>query len=367
MPSILSTHPIAATIWHPTKNGDRTPANTTRGQHVKIWILMPCKHEGCDCPHEYETCPSNIFRKDGTIAGCGHCCTAPKHQCKHKMIAHTHPEIAAQWHPTKNGALTPKEFSHGSNVDIWWLCPIKCEHGCLHEWRTSINMRCGGQECGCPFCVHQKVCIHNSIVTTESQIAAEWDYKKNIELDPTTIARSSNRKAYFLCPSGHSYCSIVGNRCLHGYGCPACKHKTQKFIYEFLKSRYPDTDPEFKLEETGLRRFDFCIPSLRIIIEVDGPQHFMQVMNWQSADDTRAIDIYKTRAALAAGFNVIRISQKDVHSSSFRGDGTWTTDALLSAIENASRTRIQYISRDPEMYRAHVDALPHQLLLRDMR
>jgi hypothetical protein len=91
------------------------------------------------------------------------------------------------------------------------------------------------------------------------------------------------------------------------------------------------------------------------------------VANWQSADDTRAIDIDKTLAALAAGFNVIRISQEDVYSSSFRGDGTWTTDALLSAIENASRTRIQYISRRPEMYRAHVDALPPQLLLRAMR
>ena len=437
MPSILSTHPTAASIWHPTKNGARTPTNTTRGQHLKIWILMQCKHEGCNCPHEYEVVPSNFFRKDGTIAKCGHCCLA--HHCKHKMIAHTHPEIAAelhpkkngevtaesipsysnqelcflcpkkfecgcpheyksivsnrtrhgngcpfcgdspknvcvhrsivhthpeiaaQWNPTKNGGLTPTEFSHGSNVDIWWLCPIKCEHGCLHEWRARINTRCGRKH-GCPYCAptHKKVCIHNSIVTTEPQVAAEWDYVKNVGLDPTTIPRSSEIEAYFTCLNGHSYCATVGNRCRGGTGCPTCKHKTQKFLYEFLKSHYPDTENEFRLEATGMRRFDFCIPSLHTIIELDGAHHFFQVANWQSADETRTIDIDKTRAALAAGFNVIRISQEDVYASSFRGDSSWTTESMLAAINSVSEMRVQYISRDPELYREHVDALALQ-------
>lgn len=106
-----------------------------------------------------------------------------------------------------------------------------------------------------------------------------------------------------------------------------------------------------------MRRFDFCIPSLHIIIELDGAQHFIQVANWQSPDDARVIDIAKTRAALGAGFNVIRISQQDVYASSCQGDGSWTRDSMLSAIKNALGERVQYISRDPEMYRAHVDTL----------
>ena len=390
--SILDTHPHIAAQFHPEKNGDMLASALTFGSKKKVWWLCPntsCVHK---CPHEWEAPVQNRCAKTKP-SGCPHCGINGKAHCIHRTIAHTHPkiaaelhpkkngevtaesipsysnqelwflcpEIAAQWHPRKNGTLTPSEFSYGSNVDIWWLCPIKCEYGCLHEWQARIVTRCK-LECGCPYCAptHKKVCIHNSIVTTEPQVAAEWDYVKNVGLDPTTIPRSSEIEAYFLCPLGHSYCATVGNRCRGGTGCSKCRHKTQKFLYEFLKSHYPDTENEFRLEATGLRRFDFWIPSLHTIIELDGAQHFFQVANWQSADETRTIDIDKTRAALAAGFNVIRISQQDVYASSFRGDSSWTTESMLAAINSVSEMRVQYISRDPELYRAHVDALALQ-------
>ena len=31
-----------------------------------------------------------------------------------KSLAENYPEIAKQWHPTKNGNLTPYDFSYGS-------------------------------------------------------------------------------------------------------------------------------------------------------------------------------------------------------------------------------------------------------------
>ena len=355
--TIAHTHPKIAAELHPKKNGEVTAESIPSYSNQELWFLCPEKFE-CGCLHEYTTIVSNRTL-NGT--GCPFCGDSPKNVCVHRSIVHTHPEIAAQWHPRKNGTLTPSEFSYGSNVDIWWLCPIKCEYGCLHEWQARIVTRCK-LECGCPYCAptHKKVCIHNSIVTTEPQVAAEWDYVKNVGLDPTTIPRSSEIEAYFTCLNGHSYCATVGNRCRGGTGCSKCRHKTQKILYEFLKSHYPDTENEFRLEATGMRRFDFCIPSLHTIIELDGAQHFFQVANWQSADETRTIDIDKTRAALAAGFNVIRISQQDVYASSFRGDSSWTTESMLAAINSVSEMRVQYISRDPELYRAHVDALALQ-------
>ena len=63
----------------------------------------------------------------------------------------THPDIAKEWHPTKNGVLKPENISFGSDKKVWWLCPNKCSHGCPHEWETAIKIRCR-LNCGCVYC-----------------------------------------------------------------------------------------------------------------------------------------------------------------------------------------------------------------------
>ena len=50
------------------------------------------------------------------------------------------PDIAAQWHPTKNRPLTPEDLVAGSGKKIWW----KCTRGDDHEWRTSLHARVRG-------------------------------------------------------------------------------------------------------------------------------------------------------------------------------------------------------------------------------
>ena len=37
-------------------------------------------------------------------------------------LTESHPEIAKEWHPTKNNQLLPDHFTSGSNIEIWWLC-----------------------------------------------------------------------------------------------------------------------------------------------------------------------------------------------------------------------------------------------------
>ena len=56
----------------------------------------------------------------------------------------TNPEIAAEWHPTKNGDLKPSEFSYGSGKVVWWKCP----KGGDHEWEATIyNRTMQGAKC----------------------------------------------------------------------------------------------------------------------------------------------------------------------------------------------------------------------------
>ena len=62
-------------------------------------------------------------------------------------LASIEPKIAAEWHPTLNGALTPEKVTAGSNRKVWWLCPEG------HVWRTAISNRTNAKKrTGCPVC-----------------------------------------------------------------------------------------------------------------------------------------------------------------------------------------------------------------------
>ena len=55
------------------------------------------------------------------------------------------PKISKEWHPTKNGDLTPFNITFGSGKKVWWIC----DKG--HEWKTTIVHRTRNKS-GCPKC-----------------------------------------------------------------------------------------------------------------------------------------------------------------------------------------------------------------------
>ena len=65
-------------------------------------------------------------------------------------LATRDPAVAAQWHPTLNGALGPQDVTLGSSRKVWWLCPDG------HVWKAVISSRTGPQHCGCPVCAGKR-------------------------------------------------------------------------------------------------------------------------------------------------------------------------------------------------------------------
>jgi len=61
-------------------------------------------------------------------------------------LATLKPELAKEWHPTKNGDLTPYYVGEFSHKKVWW----KCNKGDDHEWISSVSNRSKGREC--PYC-----------------------------------------------------------------------------------------------------------------------------------------------------------------------------------------------------------------------
>ncbi len=203
--SLAITHPELAKQWHLKKNGNLKAHQVYAGGHKRYWWKCP---KGSD--HEWES--SIINRKK---VGCPVC--QGKKVVPSKCLATTHPDLVAEWHPTKNGDLKPDQFSKGSGKECWWKCP----KGSDHEWKSTIANRAAGK--GCPICRGLKAVLSNSLATTHPELAAEWHLTKNGDLTPQQVTKGSGKKFWWKCPKGpdHEWESTVANR-VNGNGCRVC-------------------------------------------------------------------------------------------------------------------------------------------------
>jgi very-short-patch-repair endonuclease len=107
---------------------------------------------------------------------------------------------------------------------------------------------------------------------------------------------------------------------MYGSWCPYCVNKTETKLNNILIKIYPLLKHQYRVEWCKNKYplpFDFVLEDIKIIIELDGIQHFEQVSNWTPPEKTREIDKYKMLCANQNEFSVIRILQEDVFYDSY--------------------------------------------------
>ena len=69
---------------------------------------------------------------------------------KRGSSAARYPDVAAEWHPTRNGPLSPRDVTAGTARTVWWVCV----GGRDHVWQASVvnRARCGLWVAGCGLC-----------------------------------------------------------------------------------------------------------------------------------------------------------------------------------------------------------------------
>ena len=179
--------------WNKNNKLDLDPENIAHMSGKSAWWK-------CNKNHEWQAI---INKRTNRNQGCPYC-SGKLPIIGETDLETTHSEIALEWHPTKNGTLTPKDVSHGSDKKVWW----QCNKG--HEWEATIGSRTRG--CDCPYCAGQKVWVgFNDLATTNPQLALEWNYEKNGDLFPSEIAGKSNKKVWWVCEQGHEWMATPDN------------------------------------------------------------------------------------------------------------------------------------------------------------
>jgi hypothetical protein len=202
--SIATLDPALAREWHPTKNRPLTPLDVSPGSGVRVW--WRCR-KGKD--HVWQCAVAD--RKQG---GCPFC--SNKRVSVTNRLSVTDPELAAQWHPTKNGALTPHDVTARSHRRVFWKCP----EGPDHEWQAVITHRRQGP--GCPFCLNKRVSVTNALATVYPKIAAEWHPRKNGALTPRDVTFGCRQRVWWRCAFGHEWHVSISGRTHRQTGCRQC-------------------------------------------------------------------------------------------------------------------------------------------------
>ena len=135
--------PEVAKRWHPILNGNLTPTDVSIGSHKKVWWLCP---QG----HTYDALVCENTRGRYQNGGCPYCCSFKIDGSN--SLARLYPEIAIEWHPTKNGSLSPEQMASHSKNKVWWQCKNREDH----TWYMTVADRTSKKKYGCPICRDSK-------------------------------------------------------------------------------------------------------------------------------------------------------------------------------------------------------------------
>lgn len=283
----------------------------------------------CDqCGHEFTKTLSSILFS----TWCPYCsntilCNNNECQLCFKKSFASH-EKAIFW--SLKNELIPRQVFRMSNKRFIFNC-----QKCCHEM-TAIPLGIVQTGAFCGYCggrslcqnIHCIICFNRSFASHPK--SSYWS-DKNKDITPRQVFKCSFKKFIFDCDRcGNEFIMRIAGITRDNKWCSKCYNKTELMLYSFLLEKCNNVISQFQPEWIGIRRFDFCLDDIKVIIELDGPQHFKQVANWTAPEITQQNDKMKMELANQHGYSVIRLLQPDVFNDKY----DWQTE-LLEAIQVA--------------------------------
>ncbi len=195
---------------------------------------------------------------------------------------------------------------------------------------------CHLQGQGCFTC--GRITCGEKLIKSQDEFIQEANIKHDNKYDYSKVNYIGNKKNIIIICKIHGEFEQKPNSHLRGAGCPRCINKTEGIMYNWLLNHYDNISYQYKKEWCKTTRYlpyDFCIEENNIIIELDGEQHFKQVMNWKSPEEQQKTDKYKQKCANDNGYSVIRLLQEDVFNDKY----DWKTE-LINNIEKIKIDKI---------------------------
>lgn len=312
-----------------------------------------------DCRTCNHTFQSRLFSiKAG--AGCPYCvnqklCSNTDcNLCLNKSCA-SH-EMGKAW--SSDNLVISRNVFLQSNKQVIFNC-IRCNH----KYSNTPNhyYTRGGS---CPYCDNKKICDKDECIkcynsSFASHVRANCWSKKNT-ISPRNIFKGSNTRIMFNCDKCNCEFNSMLFNVLTGYWCPYCKNKTEGVILDFLKENYTNYKSQLRFEwcryskTNNIMPFDFGFEDHKILIELDGIQHFKQVAQWDSPEVVQLKDNEKITKAIDKGYSIIHIYQDEVWNNKY----DWKTimKETIDMLIAENTPQVCFISKC-DIYQSHISSL----------
>lgn len=240
----------------------------------------------------------HIANMTANYKGCPFC--SNHRVSKTNNLLKIHPQIAKEWHPTKNNDLSPDRVLSNSGKKVWW----KCDKGADHEWPAIVNDRTPPNKKGCPVCSNHKKVKSNVLTATHPELLKEWDYQKN-KKQPNEYVAGSDEKIHWVCNINpkHKWATQLNNRTSKKSGCPKCNIQgvSKQGLALLFEIKYIfSSTPIHEFKPKPNLTVDIFIKELNLIIEYDGHYYHKDRL---SKDET------KTKNLEELGFRVLRLRE----------------------------------------------------------
>ena len=314
------------------KKNKINPRFLSMNSHTKCWF-------DCDvCDHPFETTIKYITCKKPNW--CPYCAIPSKKKCKNKecLFCYNKSFISYKgktkngklkidcWNDKMNNDIQKKNIIKHCNKKFWFTCDI-----CNHNLNISI-VNIVLNNIWCSYCSAKKICCdkdcthcYNKSFASYKGITTKGKLKIDClinEINLRDIAKHSGKKYYFNCDiCDNNFEKRIIKITSNNSWCPYCKNKTEgKFKYWF-ETKYSEYILKYQAKYNWCKNidtnkhlfFDFVIEDLKLIIEIDGEQHFRQVSNWSTPDERFEFDKYKMEEAMRNDYSIVRILQEDIY------------------------------------------------------
>ena len=247
------------------------------GKIVKRYSCIEIKHEYCNSIY---TIGASNFINDKQR--CNHCCGSYENSLAYYIEVILGKSLDT-YLDLKKCEDSPYVLSKFSGKKMWSFCHINSYHG-------SSPIRCVDfvkgikRNGGCRYCgnndTHKLDSIGYKLPNLANMIIGD--------VDIFSLGIQSNKKYHLKCPDcGHiskhkiKICNLVNQ----GYYCKVCGDGCsipEKFMYNILLKLGIDFYNRKSFKWSNNKEYDFYIPSLNIIIETHGSQHYIDRTSFKS-------------------------------------------------------------------------------------
>lgn len=326
-------------------------------EHLKsnssVTVTKICDYEECEVPYG-KSIPNQVYsnilkQRIRNKTGKDFCasCKVKHHWEKYKKNIPYQKSL--HFFATSNDKLhLLEEFSENNKIDTanvlfstldvyLWDCPK-----CLSEYPSTVSTRTSN-ESACPFCHGKRVNSTNCMWTTNPKLAkllANPD-------DGYKYTQASKEKVDWKCPD----CGKVTlnkkilNVYSRGFKCSYCSDGipySERLMSNLLLELVDSYEYQTHFNWSNGKRYDFYIPSLGVIIETHGEQHYRYTGFKRTLEEEQTNDQYKRELAIANGILPENYIEIDCRKSDFEFIKNNIIDSQLAVLFDLNNVDWEY-------------------------